>query len=165
LCRTRRFLAADKWFVLACPSNSFWFALCEVLGFDHWLNDPDLASNAGRKNRREEIVGRLSEVLATRTAAEWIELFSSRGVPCGPVNSLADAVDDPQTVHNETITELTHPQHGGYKVVQNPLRLSRTPIGARGYAVDLGEQTTDVLLGLGLSADRIEELRKRGVVA
>lgn len=159
------FEAADKWFVLACPSDKFFLKVAEVLGLDDWLSDDSLGTIAGRKARRDEVVGRLSEVFATRKAAEWLSVLSAAGVPCAPVNSLAEAMDDPQTVHNGTVTELTHPRFGSYKAVQNPLRLSRTPVRARGYAADLGEHSREILRELGFDAAAVEALLCRGVVA
>jgi crotonobetainyl-CoA:carnitine CoA-transferase CaiB-like acyl-CoA transferase len=158
------FEAADKWFVLACPSDKFFVKVAEVLGLDDWLSDESLSTIAGRKARRDEVVGRLAEVFRSRTAAEWLGVLSAAGVPCAPVNSLAEAIDDPQAVHNGTVTELTHPRFGSYRAVQNPLRLSRTPVEARGYAADLGEHSRQILQEIGFDVAAVEDLLRSGVV-
>jgi crotonobetainyl-CoA:carnitine CoA-transferase CaiB-like acyl-CoA transferase len=67
-------------------------------------------------------------------------------------------------VHNGTVTELTHPRFGSYRAVQNPLRLSRTPVEARGYAADLGEHSRQILQEMGYGAAAVEDLLRSGVV-
>jgi crotonobetainyl-CoA:carnitine CoA-transferase CaiB-like acyl-CoA transferase/sugar lactone lactonase YvrE len=158
------FQSSDKWFIVACPSTHFFHAMCDVLGFDDWRIDEELTTNKGRNKRREEIIGRMSALFATRRAQEWLDLLATVQVPSGPVNSLADAIGDPQTVHNQTIVEMHHPEHGSYYVVQNPLRFTRTPVQATRYAADLGEDTNTVLATLGFDIQVIDTLRDRGVV-
>jgi crotonobetainyl-CoA:carnitine CoA-transferase CaiB-like acyl-CoA transferase len=158
------FHASDKWFVVACPATECFHAICDVLGFGDWRIDEELATNQGRKKRREEIIGRMSDLFVTRPAQQWLDLLATARVPSAPINTVAEAIADPQTVHNETIVEMHHPEHGSYHVVQNPLRFSRTPVQATRHTPDLGEHTNVVLATLGFDTQVIDTLRDRGVV-
>ena len=103
--------------------------------------------------------------MAQRTTAEWVELLGEMGLPCGPVQDLADVAQDPQVRDRGMVHELQHPTLGPIKSAGNPIKLSRTPGVLERAAPDLGQDTAGVLSELlGLSGDEIAELKAEGVV-
>ena len=91
----RAFKARDKYMVVVADHDAHWFKLCHALGRHDWLADPGLKTVAGRKERRTEIVAALEEVFASDTVAVWCDRLTRAGVPCSPINSVADILEDP----------------------------------------------------------------------
>ena len=158
------FRTSDGYVAVCCPTEAFWRNLCVGIGAEQLLDDERFSTNADRVRHRDDLVPQLEALFATTTSANWIARLSSGGVPVAPVNSLGQAIADPQTMHNASIVELTHPTYGAYSVVQNPIRLSGTPIKAHGYATEPGEHTTEILEELGLPDEAIADLVERGIV-
>ncbi len=154
------FKAADKYIVVACPSDRLWRPLCTAIGRPDWLEEEAFKTNVSRVQNRDKVVSQLAALFKTKPAHVWLELLEKHDVPCGPVNSLADALEDPQVRHNRMIIDLEHPKHGAYKVVNNPMRLSKTPAQPRGYAADMGEHTNEVLTELGFDATEIDGFKR-----
>jgi crotonobetainyl-CoA:carnitine CoA-transferase CaiB-like acyl-CoA transferase len=158
------FEAADGYFIVACLNDRFWPPLCRAIGRQDLLDDPELRTNVGRVRNRERLVADLAALFATAPAATWVDVLEQGGVPCSEVHRLEDALEDPQIVHNGMVVELEHPRYGRYSVVDNPMRLERTPAVVRRRASDIGEHTVEVLGELGYSAEEVHELQERGVV-
>jgi crotonobetainyl-CoA:carnitine CoA-transferase CaiB-like acyl-CoA transferase len=155
----QNFATADGWLVVACAKQKFWVALCAVVGRPELAGDPRFADFDGRDRNRVELLALLDEAFLGRTTDEWLELLTQAGIPNGPVNLVADALDDRQTRAREAVVEFTHPRLGRVREVASPLRVGtdRRPVGA---APSRGEHTDDVLAELcGYSPDRIADLR------
>lgn len=95
--------------------------------------------------------------------AEWIEFLNKEGVPCGPINNLAQAFEDPQMKHQEMMLEVEQPS-GRVKTLGFPLKLSHTPARIRRPAPRLGQHTEEILTNLGFSREKIEELKGKNVI-
>ncbi|MFB9073442.1 CaiB/BaiF CoA transferase family protein [Citricoccus parietis] len=159
------FLGSDgRYFILACLNDRFWNALLPFLQEFGDFEDPRFESNSGRVEHRVELCSRLEEIFATQPAEYWISRLEEAGVPCSSIHRFEEALEDPQVVANESITELEHPRFGTYKVPNNPLRFERAATGPRGYAPGLGEHTNEVLLETGLSQTEIDDLVQRGII-
>lgn len=138
--------------------------LCRFLGVDEWSADPRYATNAERMKRSRE----LDEALSARTRehgkAELADALGRSGIPCGQVNTFAEAFEHPQVVHRGIAVEVEHESHGPLKLIRSPLRFSRTPVEHRPVPL-LGADTDDVLAGeLGMSRDAIDSLRAASIV-
>jgi crotonobetainyl-CoA:carnitine CoA-transferase CaiB-like acyl-CoA transferase len=159
------FETADGHVVVAVGNDAQFERLCEVVGRPELARDERFATNGARVRHRGELVAWLAPILAGRPGRDWTEALEAAGVPCGPINDLAEVFDDPQVRHRGLRVEVPHPLAGSVPVVASPIRLSLTPVHHRAPPL-LGEHTRDVLAGvLGMGDEEIEALRRDGVVA
>jgi crotonobetainyl-CoA:carnitine CoA-transferase CaiB-like acyl-CoA transferase len=121
------FPTADRWIVVACAKEKFFPRLAEVLGRPDLATDPRFVSFADRRANHEELQGILDEVFVQRGADEWLPLLRVAGVPCGPVNSVAEALLDPQTAARDMIVTTEHPHFGTVSQVASPVRVGPPP--------------------------------------
>jgi crotonobetainyl-CoA:carnitine CoA-transferase CaiB-like acyl-CoA transferase len=153
---------ADGWIVVAAPKQNLWRKLCQALGRAELADDPRFADFAARHANRDELVPLLNELFRTRGSVEWLSVLEAAGIPCGPVNDVAAALADPQTVARGGVVEYEHPNLGTVRQVATPLRVGDEPTPSR-RAPFRGEHTEQVLRELcGYSDERIAELRAEG---
>jgi crotonobetainyl-CoA:carnitine CoA-transferase CaiB-like acyl-CoA transferase len=159
----QNFRAADGWIVIGGAKQKFWERLCDVFGEPELAADPRFATMAARDENRDQLVPILEEIFARRTVGEWLDLLVPAGIPAARVNTVLEALVEPQTVAREDVLEHEHPTLGTVRTLRSALRVSdgeRPP--ARGPF--RGEHTEEVLADLcGYSAKRIAGLAKAGV--
>jgi crotonobetainyl-CoA:carnitine CoA-transferase CaiB-like acyl-CoA transferase len=159
----QNFQAADGWLVVAAAKEKFWERLCEVIGRPELAADPRFATMTARDENRGVLVPILEDVFRQKTVAEWLDLLVPAGVPSSKVNSVLEALEDPQTVARGDVVEYAHPVLGTVRSIRTPLRVSdgeRPP--TRGPF--RGEHTAEVLQELcGYSPERVRELHAEGV--
>jgi crotonobetainyl-CoA:carnitine CoA-transferase CaiB-like acyl-CoA transferase len=122
-----------------------------------------MQSNDSRRQHRQELHEAINEITRKRTMAEWIEYLNKEGVPCGPINNLAQTFEDPQVRHQEMLLEVEQPT-GKVKTLGFPVKMSQTPAQIYRPAPQLGQHTEEILADLGFSIEKIKELRDKGVV-
>jgi succinate---hydroxymethylglutarate CoA-transferase len=146
--------------------NDTQFAKCAaVLGHPEWAGDPRFATNRARVEHRHLIDGAIAQALAADTADNWLAKLQSAGVPCGRINSVAEALADPQTQARAMIETVKHPAIGDLKLVGMPYKFSDTPASVRRPPPILGEHTDQILREeLGLDAAAIATLRRDRVI-
>ena len=145
---------ADSALVLGAGNDAQFAALCGALGL---TVPPAWRTNAGRVGEREAVVGALEAVLRTRTARAWATVLETRGVPCAPVQDLAQLPSDPQFVANGQLQTVPHPE-GPVTVVGSPYRLDGRRPRVHDAPPLLGQHSTEILLALGLSAEQVAEV-------
>lgn len=156
------FATADGHINLSCVSNAMFHGICRAIGQSNWIDDPRFASEAGRLNHAPEITRKVTEVLATRTSAQWVEAFEQQDVLCGPVQDYASFLSDPHVRQSDFVATL---EGGGFEGL--PLMLlpgtgaakQRVPASAA-----LGEHTYEILEEYGHSAAEIGRLVEAGTV-
>ena len=159
------FRAADDFLIVAVGNDSQFVKFCEVIGAPEWPKDARFATNPQRVRHRDLIVGMISERMRSRSAREWLDRLEPSGVPCGPINNLAQVFDDPQVVHRAMRVSAPHSASGDVSLVASPMKFSATPIAYDTPPPTLGQHTEEVLEAvLGLSGEQIEGLRRRGIV-
>jgi crotonobetainyl-CoA:carnitine CoA-transferase CaiB-like acyl-CoA transferase len=156
------FESADGWLVVACPKQKFWERLCAEIGRPELLEDARFADFAGRDEHRDELLPKLQAAFRERTTGEWVEALSQAGIPVGPVNEVAEALEDEQARARGAVVEVEHPRFGRVRQAATPLRLSgHEPPLQRGPL--RGEHTEAVLAEMcGFDAERIEALARAG---
>jgi len=163
----QNFRAADGWLVVAAAKQKFWERLCELLGEPELGDDPRFVTMAARDEHRDELLPVLEELFARRTVQEWLDLLVPAGVPAAKVNTVLEALAEPQTEARGDIVEHEHPVLGTVRSIRTALRLEADgePLerpSARGPF--RGEHTEEVLVELcGYSPERIRELAEAGV--
>jgi crotonobetainyl-CoA:carnitine CoA-transferase CaiB-like acyl-CoA transferase len=159
----QNFAASDGWIVIGGAKQKFWEKLCEVAGEPELATDPRFATMTDRDENRDELVPILDGIFARRTVAEWLDLLVPAGVPAAKVNTVPEALEDPQTLAREGVVEHEHPTLGTVRTIRSALRVSdgeRVP--ARGPF--RGEHTEEVLAELcEYPPERIAELKEAGV--
>jgi crotonobetainyl-CoA:carnitine CoA-transferase CaiB-like acyl-CoA transferase len=152
------FRAADGWLNIGGANQSNWERLVRVLGAPEWLADERFRTNVDRMKNLHALTGLMNARLKTRTVRQWISALEVEGVPCGPINSIADMAADPQTAAREMVVELDHPRAGPTRALGLPIKLSATPGKVARAAPLLGEHTREVLGEYGFSSGEIEDL-------
>jgi formyl-CoA transferase len=159
------FHAADGDVVIAVGNDGQFAKFCEIAGRPELAADPRFAKNADRVRNRAELVPLLEAVVRGEPVAFWTTKLEAAGVPCGPINTIAQAFADPQAVARGLRIELPHPTAGTVPLVGTPVRMSDSPPDYRRPPPLLGEHTDEVLRELGgLDAAAIAGLRARRVV-
>lgn len=145
------FRARDgRYLYIAAINEKFWRLLCDALQAPGLAADPDYATNVDRCRHREALVSLLETQLAARDRDEWLAVLERYGVPCGPVNTLTEAMADPQVRHNELLVDLPRPGAAALPTVALPLHLDGERVAVRSPPPGLGEHTDEVLAELGL---------------
>jgi glutaryl-CoA transferase len=158
------FATRDGYVVVAVGNDGQFARLCEVMGRPELAADPRFATNPARVENRAALVPVLQAILAGRPTQDWVATLEAAGVPCGPINDLAQVFDDPHVQRRGLRVEVPHPLAGSIPVVASPIRLSRTPV-RHGTPPLLGEHTREVLGSvLGMGEAEIEALRKERVI-
>lgn len=159
------FRASDQDFIIACGNDSQFVALCEAIGLPHLPEDPRFTRNADRVANREVIIGILSRHFLEGRAEDWISRVHPRGVPIGAINSIAQALEEPQVKARNMLVTIPHPLQPDFVTVGSPIKLSGTPVEYLRPAPMLGEHTDEVLKRqLGLDDERLAQLKALGVI-
>ena len=158
------FATSDGSIIIAAGNDSLFVKMCEALGRHDMAANPEYKSNALRQKSQKKLKQEIESVLKANTTDHWIAVVSKGGVPCGPVNTLAEAMDNPQVKHRGIRTVVDHPVHGPIEQVRNPLMFSRTPVVHR-PAPGFGTDTDEVLrTELGLTLQAVAALRELEVL-
>ena len=159
------FPTADGDFILTVGNDSQFRKFTEVAGRPELGGDPRFATNKLRVANRAELVPLIRQLTVFKTTAEWVAQLEAVGVPCGPINDLAQVFADPQVRARGLAMHLPHALAGLVPQVASPIRLSETPVEYRNAPPLLGEHTQQVLgRVLGLDAGVVEGLRRSGVL-
>jgi formyl-CoA transferase len=159
------FAASDGFVVIAVGNDAQYVRFCEIAGCTELAADARFARNADRVRHREMLIPLLENVVRTRPMAFWAGELEAAGVPCGPINNIAQTFADPQVAHRRMRIDLPHAAAGHVPLVASPIRMSATPPAYDRPPPRLGEHTDEVLAGLtNASAETLAELRCRGVI-
>ena len=139
------FRTGDRPLVLAVGNNRQFASLVEVLGVRELADDERYATNTQRVAHREQLVRDITAALSAGSADEWFEKLTAQGVPCGPLNDIADAVALAERLGLNPVVEIDDPRRDRpVRQVANPIRLSATPASYRSAPQGLGEDTPAV---------------------
>ena len=117
---------SDGFLVVAIGNDSQFKSFCDLMGHEDWSDK--YPTNALRVENRDQLIPLIEDIMKGRSTAEWIALLDENNVPCGPVNSIEQAFQDPQAIHRNMQREMTRPDGTVVPVVANPLNFSKTPV-------------------------------------
>ena len=158
------FRARDRHFNISCGNERQWRILCEAVGAPEWVTDERFAGPLVRVANRDALTALLNQRLAARDVEEWVVDLNERGVPCGPINNMAEVFADPQVLARQMYVELPHPLLGVFKTTGLPVKLSASPGRIESLPPVLGADTDSVLGDAGLSGEEIAALRRDKII-
>ena len=159
------FPTADGDFILTVGNDSQFRKFAEVAGQPEWADDARFATNKLRVANRAQLIPLIRQATVFKTTAQWVSQLEAAGVPCGPINDLAQVFQDPQVLARGLAVSMPHPLGGSVPQVASPIRLSQTPVEYRRAPPLLGEHTDAVLAEvLELDAAQLKRLRDTGVI-
>jgi crotonobetainyl-CoA:carnitine CoA-transferase CaiB-like acyl-CoA transferase len=156
--------AKDAMIALAVGNDAQFARCAEVLGHPEWAKDERFAQNRARVVNRVAIDGLIEGALRPENADAWLGKLKAAGVPCGKINSVAAALDDPHTVARQMVETVEHPTIGPLKMLGIPFKFSDTECSVRRAPPTLGQHSDEVLGELGLDTATIAKLRQDKVI-
>jgi crotonobetainyl-CoA:carnitine CoA-transferase CaiB-like acyl-CoA transferase len=159
------FQASDGSIVVGGANQKNWLRMLEALGAPEMARDPRFMSGADRMAHLRELAAELSSRFRIKPAKYWLEALEEKGVPCGPVHDILQALADPQTIAREMVVEVEHSTLGLVKTLGLPVKFSATPGKVRIGAPLYGEHTREVLHEYGFDQQIIAFEKEGAVVA
>jgi len=158
------FETADGFAMVAVGNDGLWRRFAQAVGRADLATDPLFAGNPDRVAHRGALLPLIEGIMLTRTTEEWVAVLDAAGVPVGPIQTVDQALADPQILARGMVATVQHPTEGELNMVNCPIKLSRTPATVRTAPPLLGQHTDGILASLGLTGDRISSLRKAGAI-
>jgi formyl-CoA transferase len=141
-----------------------WEAICDVIGEPEWKTHPDYATPPARLPRLNEIFARIEQWTMTKDKFEAMGILNEYDIPCGPILSMKEIIEEPSLRATGTVVEVDHPERGKYVSVGNPIKLSDSPTEVLRSPL-LGEHTEEILRDvLKFDERRIAEIRDSGAL-
>jgi len=148
-----------KFISIGCLEEKFWQELCSCLGREEFR--PDL--NAPQA-RQAEMIDEFRLIFRQKSRRDWLEILDRYDICFSPVNSLAEACEDPQIQARQLWFYTPHPSDGSVPQQAFPIRFSADQPGLRNPPPLLGQHTGDILKELGYSEDDLAELKSHGII-
>ncbi|MGH3384763.1 MAG: CaiB/BaiF CoA transferase family protein [Nocardioidaceae bacterium] len=158
------FRCADGHINVGADGVRHWPVFCKTVGLPELADDPRFATNADRLAHLAELVAQIEARTSVESRAHWLSLLEEAGVPAGPINTVPEALADPQARARDMVVEVEHPTLGTLRALGPVVKLSDTPAEITKAAPDLGQHTDEVLRELGLDAGEVDTLRSEGVL-
>ncbi len=158
------FETKDGYITCGAVSDSEWEGMCAALGQPHWLDDERFNTPMGRVANAKERIDSMGDVLKSRTSADWLERLDANDVPCAPVLSRPELLENEQIKANKLISQYEHPGLGQIRQPRPGAKFSRSDIRKEPIAPALGQHSEEILHDLGLSGAEIKELVDNGIV-
>ena len=158
------FATADIPIIIAAGNDRHFQQLAELLGAPELADDPSYATGRARSERRDELQGRLEQLLAARPGLEWVDELRRLGIPAGPILNYRQVFDDPQVKHLDMVKNMTRRDGSALPLLRGPITVDGVAPTVSKAPPALGEDTRAVLDRLGLTAEQIDGLLASGIV-
>jgi len=162
--RDLAFETADGHITAGTVSNAEWQGFCKAAGRDDLLADARFSTAAGRVKHADARLEAMAEILRTRDSAHWLRVLDEAQVPCAPILTRMQLLEDAQLAHNDLIFESDHPHAGRMRQPRPAARFDDSAWELKQHAPLLGEHTDAVLTELGVSAEELSSLRTSGTL-
>jgi len=159
------FEASDGYLILAVGNDRQFAKFCEIAGRPEWAADVRFATNAERVRHRTVLVPLLEAAVRQRPRADWLAALEAAKVPCGSINSIAEALDDPQAQARGSVVGMPHPLTPDLRLIASPIKLSATPVSYRHAPPLLGQHSDALLREAGCDEEDIRHWRATGVIS
>ena len=141
-----------------------WKLLMKVIGREELIDDPEWSTPEARLPKLEQCFAMIEEWTKTKTKFEVMEILNPLNIPCGPILSMEELINEESLIKTGTVVEVDHPTRGKYRTIGNPIKLSNSPTTVKRSPL-LGEHTDEILTEiLGYQPDEIEQLRADGAI-
>jgi crotonobetainyl-CoA:carnitine CoA-transferase CaiB-like acyl-CoA transferase len=151
---------ADGFMVVGVSNQRLWARFCAALGAPELKDDPRFEAARARLKNRDALQEELERRLAAHPTEYWMDRLLAEGIPCGPINTIAQAVEDPHIQARGLLAEVD-----GRRFPRAPIMLSETPVKLHRGPARVGEHTREVLAGAGFSEADIAALAAAGAIA
>ena len=161
------FPTADGAMLLAIGNDGQFARFCRVVNREEWASDSRFATNTQRVRNRDALVAAIGEVTRQRTTVQWIDALERHSVPCGSINTIAEAFDDPHVKARGLVVDTARDTNDGIAsiaTIASPVRLGLHPRLPASAPPALGQHTDAVLAELGLASSEVSGLREAGAI-
>ena len=158
------FKTKDKWITVGASNQNTWLMLLKAINRQDLQENEMFSSNLSRKKNTTQLVNILNTELLKKTSDEWLKIFDDNGLPCGPINSITEMFEDPQTIAREMIIEVENKKAGKSKAIGMPIKFSKSKTEKSKGAPNLGEHTREIMLSFGYKHEEIEDFYNRKVI-
>ncbi len=161
---TSAYATADGHINVAAAGSKMWRIVCDVIGKPELFEHPDFRAAEDRAKNRKQLNEALNRAFKTKSSAQWVEILNKAGVPCGPIYRMDQVFADEQVKHVGAAAEVTHRKLGRLRLINQPVKLSRTPAKLAAATPERGEHTEEVLIELGFDPQDIKKFKSEGIV-
>jgi crotonobetainyl-CoA:carnitine CoA-transferase CaiB-like acyl-CoA transferase len=161
---TSAYTTADGHMNVAATGTKMWQRVCESIERMDLFEHADFKTAEARARNREALNKELNAGFRKKKSSEWVEILNKGGVPCGPIYKMDEVFADPQVKHVGAAAEVTHKKLGKLRLINQPVKLSRTPAKLVAATPERGEHTEEVLIEIGFSADDVKSFKSKGIV-
>jgi len=155
----------DGYIVVAVARQDWWEKFCRLINRSDLISDECFTTNPARTKNHKDLEAILSAITRARPTSEWVADMEKADIACGPVNTVPQVASDPHTLAREMITQVEHTQAGMLRVVNSPIKLSRTQVKLERASPLLGEHTEEVFMNLlGLSKEDLAKLKEEKAI-
>ncbi len=161
---TSAYQTKDGYINIAVSGLGMWEKFCDCIKRSDLLEDSEFKTGPGRSKGRARLNLEINKTTSTQSTHEWMQILTAGGIPCGPIYTMDQVFADPQVQHLGASAPVNHPELGELHLLNQPVKLSRTPANLKTASPIRGAHTREVLTELGLSDQAIEQYFADGVV-
>ena len=161
---TSAYQTLDGYINIAVSGLGMWEKFCESVQRPDLLLDEQFKTGPGRSKGRLRLNAEINKTTKTKSTNQWMQILNQDGVPCGPIYTMDQVFADPQVKHLGASASVVHPELGELNLLNQPVKLSRTPASLKTASPLRGAHTREVLTELGLSKDTIQSYMEQGIV-